>query len=104
MKKLNCWEVLDCGREPGGRNTEEMGVCPTAVETSLDGVHGGVNAGRACWIVGGLTCTSGNPGEFSSRTHDCAVCRFRATVNEDHNWQLKDDDVLVKIVWSALPV
>ena len=48
----NCWEHKKCGREPGGSETESLGVCPAAVESRLDGVHGGRNAGRACWIVG----------------------------------------------------
>ena len=41
---------------PGGRRVEECGVCPAAVEERLDGVLGGVNAGRSCWMVVGAFC------------------------------------------------
>ena len=33
MKKLNCWEVQKCGREPGGHAVADQGPCPAAVET-----------------------------------------------------------------------
>jgi hypothetical protein len=29
-KKLNCWEVKKCGREPGGVKVKELGVCPAS--------------------------------------------------------------------------
>jgi len=33
-KKKNCWEFMKCGREPGGVNAIELGVCRAATETS----------------------------------------------------------------------
>ena len=27
-----CWEIEQCGREPGGRNTAKAGVCPVAID------------------------------------------------------------------------
>lgn len=56
MKRLNCWEVLHCGREPGGHRVEETGVCPAATEARLDGMNRGVNGGRSCWAVPGTGC------------------------------------------------
>jgi hypothetical protein len=47
--KMNCWQVKKCGREPGGGNEAQLGVCPAATETALQGVNGGKNGGRACW-------------------------------------------------------
>jgi len=32
MERKNCWEVLKCGREPGGYRVSEAGVCPTYIE------------------------------------------------------------------------
>ena len=43
--KQNCWEAKNCGREPGGTKVGEMGICPTAIEKRLDGVHSGKNGG-----------------------------------------------------------
>lgn len=28
LKKLNCWEFMQCGREAGGSNVDNLGVCP----------------------------------------------------------------------------
>ncbi len=49
-KKINCWEFKKCGREQGGEHAHDLGVCPSAIEKKLDGVHNGMNAGRACWL------------------------------------------------------
>jgi hypothetical protein len=51
VKKSNCWEVIRCGREPGGANENNLGVCPVSTEARLDGVNHGKNGGRACWGV-----------------------------------------------------
>ena len=53
MSRVNCWEFKKCGRQPGGEQAEEQGVCPVTEHRKLHGIHGGVNAGRACWIVAG---------------------------------------------------
>ncbi len=29
---MKCWEIEECGREPGGKNAIKLGVCPVAVE------------------------------------------------------------------------
>jgi hypothetical protein len=81
--KLNCWEYRKCGREPGGENTSEFGVCPASTEGRLNGVHGGVSAGRACWVVGGTIC-DGNPhGTFAKKINDCKQCKFYIFVREE---------------------
>jgi len=49
--KTNCWEYKKCGREPGGSKARELGIYLAATETKMAGVHGGSQAGRACWVV-----------------------------------------------------
>lgn len=49
MKK-NCWEVLQCGLEPGGAQEKELGVCPAASDSRLDGTNQGLNAERICCL------------------------------------------------------
>lgn len=79
---LNCWEVKKCGRESSGTNIFLYGVCPVAVESSLDGIHGGKNGGRCCWVVNathhsekfGCCCTDA----FT----ECCKCTFYAIVKE----------------------
>lgn len=50
-EKKNCWEVMNCQRQPGGEKAICLGLCLTAVEKHFDEINGGVNAGRFCWMV-----------------------------------------------------
>lgn len=82
MGKLNCWEVKQCGREPGGKRPD-LGVCPASAEKRLDGVHGGRNAGRACWIVAGTLCGGKVQGTFAKKYDSCEICDFFRLVREE---------------------
>ncbi len=84
-KKSNCWEVKRCGRQPGGRNADELGVCPAATEKKLDGVHGGLNAGRACWVVSGTLCRGSVQGTFAKKFSDCQSCDFYVIVKKQES-------------------
>ncbi len=71
--KKNCWDVMECGQGPG----KEGPVCAAATDRRLDGVHGGVSGGRACWMVAGSFCFVGTPsGTFARRMETCIDCRF----------------------------
>ncbi len=83
MKKVNCWEFKKCGRTPGGKQEQELGVCPVATENRLDTVHGGLNAGRACWVVAGSMCGGSVQGTFAQKFHNCNVCDFYKTVKKE---------------------
>ena len=84
-KPVNCWEFKKCGRQPGGENVEIMGVCPAAVEKSLDGIHRGDNAGRACWIIAGTYCQGKVQGDYAAKIDNCTECDFfRKVIAEEH--------------------
>ncbi|MCL5884745.1 MAG: hypothetical protein M1377_05315 [Deltaproteobacteria bacterium] len=74
--KRNCWDVMGCGREPGGSKVAEKGVCPAAVEIRVDGVNGGKNGGRACWAVSGTFCGAEVQGSYAARMDSCMFCPF----------------------------
>lgn len=74
--KLNCWEFKKCGRQPGGRKSVELGGCPAATEQSLNGTHGGTNAGRACWVVAGSLCGGKIQGTYAKKLLNCWRCDF----------------------------
>ncbi len=80
MGKLNCWEYMQCGRQPGGENTEQHGVCPVTIDKRLDGAHQGNNGGRTCWLVGGTECREffekTRHQDFAMKYHDCTLCEF----------------------------
>ncbi len=89
-KKLNCWEYFECGREPEGKNVEKEGVCPSPIETSLDGLHGGENAGRVCWAVAMKDCcVYRNDGSYIQKMKDCISCDFHQLVirEEGENYE-----------------
>lgn len=82
-KKLNGWEFKKCGREAGGVNAEELGVCPATTAEKLNAVHGGKNAGRTCWVVAGTMCKGRVQGTFANKYQDCYLCDFFRAVKEE---------------------
>ena len=81
--KKNCWEVKKCGREPNGAKAHELGVCPVTVESKLDGTHGGLHAGRSCWVVAGSLCGGKVQGTFASKFGNCETCEFYTAVRDE---------------------
>jgi hypothetical protein len=96
MTKKNCWEVMKCGREPGGKNAGKLGVCPAATEKRLEGVHGGRKAGRACWAVAGTFCDGAVQGTFAQKYRDCSVCEFYRRVRKEEGTRYQTPLVLLK--------
>ncbi len=83
MKK-NCWEIKKCGREPGGEQTEEFGICPAATDESSDGVNSGKDGGRICWAVAGTFCGGKVQGSFAQKQVSCMACEvFKRVKNEE---------------------
>jgi hypothetical protein len=74
--KVNCWEFGRCGRQPGGKNTDQLGVCPAAAARQFDGINGGNAAGRSCWAVAGTLCTGEVQGTFAKKFGSCLMCSF----------------------------
>ena len=81
--QMNCWEHKRCGRQQGGTKVMELGVCPAAIETKLDGVHYGKNAGRSCWVVAGTLCHGEIQGTFAQKNHACEKCDFYQKVKKE---------------------
>jgi hypothetical protein len=84
MSKNNCWEVNQCGREPGGEEAIALGVCQAAVEVRYFGLNGGLNAGRYCWRVAGTFCDGTVQGTFAEKALTCSQCDFfKQVVDEE---------------------
>ena len=83
MKKRNCWDAKKCGRTKGGNREKDLGICPVATEKRLDGVHGGENAGRACWVVAGTLCGEKVQGTFAAKYGQCEKCDFHQVVKKE---------------------
>ncbi len=84
MKK-NCWEATKCGRHVGGEKAKGMGVCPVATEQKLNGIHEGINSGRACWVISGTLCDKKVQGNFADKFEKCLTCDFYKVVKSEEN-------------------
>ncbi len=85
---MNCWEFAKCEREPGGAKVNELGVCPAAVETKVNGINGGKNGGRSCWAIAGTLCKGEVQGSFALKFNDCMKCEFYKLVKEEEGTNL----------------
>jgi hypothetical protein len=92
MRKLNCWEFKECGREPGGSRSKDLGVCPAASDTSSDGKNNGENGGRLCWAIAGTLCRGISQGIYAHRQVSCMICEvfIKVAAQERPNLTLLD--------------
>ena len=97
MKK-NCWEVKNCGRQPGGPQEKDFGTCPAYSEARLNGIHGGKNAGRACWIVSGTLCGGKVQGTYAEKLTNCVQCDFYGQVRKEEAPRFKTSGDLNSII------
>lgn len=85
MGKLNCWEFMSCGKAPAGDVSDNDNACPIATETLANGLNGGVNGGRICWVVA-ESCDGHNNNEHKIKMLNfqkksfCFQCEFRYKV------------------------
>lgn len=97
MKK-NCWEFKKCGREASGEHADDQGICPVAYDLSLDGIHDGICAGRACWAVDGTLCSNHAQGTINERHKSCWTCDFYTYVREQEGDNLVPTFILLEIL------
>lgn len=86
---LNCWEFMHCGREPGGANVGELGVCPAATETKYNSINRGYNSGRFCWYIEATCCDGDVQGVFFDKFDSCIKCDFFLKVQKEEGRHLK---------------
>ena len=82
MKK-NCWDFKNCGRQPGGIHSKEKGECVTASMSIYDGVNGGINGGRVCWMIAGISCEDQIQETFLHKLESCAKCDFHEAIKAE---------------------
>lgn len=100
MRKTNCWELKHCGREPDGFKSA-LGVCPAASEGYLNSIHGGVCAGRACWVITGTFCDDEQQGSFANKFEKCEQCDFYRMVRREEGKTFMVSVVLLHIAKGA---
>jgi hypothetical protein len=98
VEKRNCWEFMECGREPGGEKAAEFGVCPAATETQADGINGGKNGGRACWAIAGSFAGNTAPCPIVTQGEDCLDCTFyKQVVLEEGDDFVTGTEILIRL-------
>lgn len=83
MERKNCWEVKRCGREQGGKNSTELGICPAAMPSFHDGLNRGEYSGRSCWLVAGTFCNGEIQGTYAVKLSSCMYCEHMISVTEE---------------------
>ena len=83
MRRVNCWEYMRCGRNPGGVRSEDLGLCPASTESRLRGINRGEYGGRSCWALTGTLCGNRVQGTFASKLGDCRQCEFFQLVQRE---------------------
>ena len=100
MKK-NCWQVMNCGREPGGAYVEKQGLCRAAIDEKADGLNEGKNGGRACWVISGTFCTCNLEGTFAVKLESCLQCEFYRMVSIEEGLDFLPTKALMNILNSS---
>ncbi len=95
VKKRNCWEYMNCGREQRGKNADRLGVCPASTDATFNGFNQGINSGRTCWLVAGTFC-DGNVqmGTFAEKRDSCKNCDFYKQVHAEEGSTSRIEDAM----------
>jgi hypothetical protein len=96
--KQNCWEANRCGREPGGRNVAELGVCPAAIETRVHQINEGMNGGRCCWAIAGTLCKGQKQGTYAMKIVNCVNCDFYKQVEQEGGRNVAKAAAILKLI------
>jgi len=87
-EKQNCWEFMQCGREPGGLRAQELGICPATTLDDFHNVNNGKKAGRFCWFISGTLCKGEVQGIFARKFANCLECSFYLMVEKEEGRDL----------------
>jgi hypothetical protein len=82
-RRANCWDILKCGREPGGAMVHLDGPCPAAMDRDADRVNSGTNGGRICWAISGTFCGTEADGSEAVKLLSCLTCDFFSQVLQE---------------------
>lgn len=99
MGSKNCWEVMNCGHGPGQSET-----CPAVTDSRYNGIHGGINGGRTCWVAAGTMCLKRTDGKFAKiqrkRLQTCVNCDFYQQVKAEEGSHFSYTAAILKTIMS----
>jgi len=103
MVKKNCWEFMNCGRQPGGGKVSLLGPCPTVGFFAAHSLNDGINGGRACWAITGTFCNGEVQGSFLDKIRRCADCDFFHHVQTEEGQGLVTTPEILKRITATNP-
>lgn len=75
---------MKCGEGNGIYDAGHKSACPIANNKTANGLNGGVNGGRICWVIADSCCNEQIPCITNKRKDPCFSCEFRYKVmNEE---------------------
>ncbi len=88
MEKINCWEFMKCGRQPGGEKTKLSGICNVSTSEKNNTTNHGKNAGRCCWQVSKTNHISTPLQSPVLKLINCLDCDFfkKVKMEEEYNF------------------
>ena len=97
--KLNCWEFRKCELGPGGSKVSEMGICPAATGSKLNGVNDGMFGGRACWAVQDTLCDGKIHHFLFLKIKTCLLCDFYKKVRMEEGKDFRGIELIIDKKW-----
>lgn len=95
---MNCWEFKKCGRHANGLKVAELGVCPAATSTQVNGVNGGRDGGRCCYAIAGTFCGGKVQGTQAQKQLSCMTCDFYKLVRQEEGKNLVPLNVILPMM------
>ena len=71
VKLPNCWDIVKCERQSGGKKINELGVCIVSKE----------GMGHSCWAIAGTLCYGEVQGTIAQKIGYCTSCEVHKTYN-----------------------
>ena len=69
--------------EIGGEKAKLSGACPASAAFQLNNKHGGIAAGRACWVIENTYCNGKFQGTYGEKIGMCQKCEFFYQVRKE---------------------
>ena len=68
---LNCWDLINCERQKGGKKVNELDECIASKE----------GMGHSCWVIAGTLCGGKIQGTHAQKIGFCTSCKVYQLYN-----------------------
>jgi len=75
-------------KHSGNNGKKKCSECPVPSNANYNGINGGKNGGRVCWIILGTLCNENQQLVGTRQLEGCADCDFYRAVKEEEGKDL----------------